>query len=900
MAEDDQFPDVSPLILDALVDKFVEAFYDPKKLRRVEQTITNAHEHAGSTLFGLAIGMLDEMLDWLGEHIEPLEDKASRILSPILARLVGHILGADVSTNAIRERVSRAGDTAIGKLVAETIFDVIRAPEGELTPGSEGARRLVGALGHMTVNNWAEGIVFEWVASLIPDIESVDAIPELARELINNTGLSRLTRVALRPLAATCIATPMQWELNKRYRPVMLPAAAAIRHWLRGHLDAAELDEILAREGHGERAIEALMFDARKFLSPAEAVLLERQEVWTRDEALQHLRDDGRNDADAHRDLELEELKDVRKFQIESADFSVRAYAERQIDRGEFDLAIDAAGLNPTTRDRLRAIGLHRREINITRLSLGQAESAVEQHIWSFADYRRYLDDRGYRDEDITTLDLLLRAKLGRLEDVQAERAQAAADRDAEKAVRQADARARRDAIVRARATFSGAPAQAERLVIRGLMSVGTYRQILIDHGLSPDDATVLGELARQDAAAHAEAQARRAAAAAQDTHPTISIGDLERAVRLGTLSLDAFRAALDDRGFSDADINVLVTILTRELADLVDARRRRDEATARLATRSLSLADEERAVRDGLLSLDQYRGFLTAEKFSPADVATLAALLERELDDDRAAEQRRADAAARLARQEISLADLEQAVRRGLRTMDDYRGFLLAHGFSSGDVATLVALLARQVDADQAAAAAHATATTTLAARSLSLGQVETAVLAGVLSLADYRAFLERERFADADVATLVDLLTGRLVRAAESRQQLGAAETAPDGRGVSLQEMRRAVLVGLRPIGAYAALLASQGYTEDAIATLLELLQVDLDHQAAAAATRALAAKKLADKNIALDDIERQVTSGIRSIDDYAVFLVEQGFALEDVGALVDLLAQQLPAPA
>src|SRR5882672_5219385 len=113
MAEDDQSPDVSPLILDGLVDKLVEALYDPKKLRRVEQTMTNAHEHAGSTLFGLAIGMIDFVLDWIGEHIEPLEARASLIFSPILARIAGHILGADVSTHAINERMSRAGDTSI-------------------------------------------------------------------------------------------------------------------------------------------------------------------------------------------------------------------------------------------------------------------------------------------------------------------------------------------------------------------------------------------------------------------------------------------------------------------------------------------------------------------------------------------------------------------------------------------------------------------------------------------------------------------------------------------------------------------------------------------------------------------------------------------------------------------
>jgi len=758
----------------------------------------------------------------------------------------------------------------------------------------------MGALGHMTVNAWAEGIVFEWVASLVPDIESVDAIPELARELIDNLGLSRLTRVALRPLAQVTIATPLTWDLNKRYRPTMLPAAAAIRHWLRGHLDAAELEEVLAREGHGDRAIEALTFDARKFLSPSEAVLLERQEVWTRDEALQHLRDDGRDDAEAHRDLELEELKDVRKFQMESADFTVRAYAERQIDRVEFDLAIDAAGLNPTTRDRLRAIGLHRREINITRLSLAQAESAVELHIWSFSDYRRYLEDRGYRDEDILTLDLLLRAKLGRLEDLQRERAQTAADRDAEKAVRLADARARRDAIIRTHATFSGEPAQAEKLVVRGLMSVGTYRQILIDHGISPDDATALGELARQDAATFAAAQAKRDAAAAKDTHPTISLGELEHAVRIGRLSLDQFRQELDTRGYTDEDIAVLADIVTREIADLADARRRRDEAEARLAVRGLSLADEERAVRDGLLTLEHYRVFLAAQKFSPADVATLVALLERQIADDRAAQQRREVAAARLATQQISLGDLERAVRRGIRSVDDYRAFLLAQHFSDSDVATLVALDERQIADDQAAATTHAAATTTLQARSLSHAQVETAVLAGVLSLNDYRAFLERQQFAEADVATLVAVLTDRLVRAAQGRQQLVAAELNQVDRGISLQDMRRAVLAGLRPIGAYAALLASQDFSADAIATLVELLQIDLDHQTAAATTRALAAKKLSDKNIALDDIERQVTSGNRSIDDYAAFLLEQGFAPEDVGALVDLLAQQLPAPA
>jgi maltooligosyltrehalose synthase len=58
----------------------------------------------------------------------------------------------------------------------------------------------------------------------------------------------------------------------------------------------------------------------------------------------------------------------------------------------------------------------------------------------------------------------------------------------------------------------------------------------------------------------------------------------------------------------------------------------RREEAIRILATRDLSLSQAEKAVKEGLRTLAQYRAFLKDQGFREEDVAVLSGLLDAEI----------------------------------------------------------------------------------------------------------------------------------------------------------------------------------------------------------------------------------------------------------------------------
>jgi hypothetical protein len=181
---------------------------------------------------------------------------------------------------------------------------------------------------------------------------------------------------------------------------------------------------------------------------------------------------------------------------------------------------------------------------------------------------------------------------------------------------------------------------------------------------------------------------------------------------------------------------------------------------------------DRERAVKLGVLDMAAYKRVLTREGFVAEDQTTLVTLLTTEIAAIRDAERKRADAEKAAAKRGITLADMERAVRLGLRTLVEYQGVLASLGYAPQDIATLVSLLQLQIAQDQAAQQKRLEAETALAPRGLSLAQFERAGLEGVQSVATYRAWLREQGFAEEDVATLTALLQLDLAERA-ARQQ-------------------------------------------------------------------------------------------------------------------------------
>jgi hypothetical protein len=238
--------------------------------------------------------------------------------------------------------------------------------------------------------------------------------------------------------------------------------------------------------------------------------------------------------------------------------------------------------------------------------TLAQAERLYVRGLMSAVTYRATLVDHGVTSADA---DALLTA--------------ATQDRDARAAL----------LAKRAAAGVSNAPrALALATLIHaariGVRSIDDVRSTMQARGYSAADIQLeVDELTAEIATAQAAA-AKRGGVAGQVRTPTLTLGQLERSVLDGVLTVDQYGAVLASRGVSATDIATLVADLRVRLDARAFAEQRRALAEQRLEASHLSLATEEKAVIEGLKTMGDFQAFLASKGFDVDDQAVLIDLL--------------------------------------------------------------------------------------------------------------------------------------------------------------------------------------------------------------------------------------------------------------------------------
>lgn len=453
-----------------------------------------------------------------------------------------------------------------------------------------------------------------------------------------------------------------------------------------------------------------------------------------------------------------------------------------------------------------------------------------------------------------------------------------------------------------------------EQAFRRGIVTLNEFRSYLRDLGYSAQDQTRLellllsdvrdeqaaaakrAEVERQRAEAArvraAEAAARRAAVTQQLVVRRVNLGQFEASVQLGVRTLDDYRAFLAAQGYPAEDQELLASSLASDIQVRVDGLKRREEMRRQAAVRGVSLVDMERAVARGLSTVDEYRAFLVAQGYDQGSVALLAGVLERDLVDAAAAQAAKAQALQAAQRRGVPLGDLERAVRLRLRAMEDYRAALRAAGFDAGDTELLVKLLEAEIGADDAARAAKAAAAKRAPARAIELSDLARAVRAQVRPIDDYRAALTAAGFSLTDADTLVRLLQLNLDQDKLSRATREQARVQASARNLPIQDLERAVKLGVLPFGRYAAGLKMAGFAAEAVQVLSASLAEELRLTREAQRLRAAAAAQMRPRRPSLTDWEDFIRRGLRSGFEYRAALLAEGFSGQDADDLVALL--------
>jgi hypothetical protein len=380
----------------------------------------------------------------------------------------------------------------------------------------------------------------------------------------------------------------------------------------------------------------------------------------------------------------------------------------------------------------------------IRNIDVGALEQAVLNDVLTVQEFRGRLVSLGFPADDAAILTSTLEARKKDTDDARTKRLQA-------------------ETLAKSRSIDLG---RLERLVRRGGAPMSAYAAQLAALGYDEGSRAAMMALLQIDIADDSKARAIREAKSRETTDKGLTLEQERRAVLLGSLTEDQFQTYLVNSGYtSDAQI-VLMAELRRDVADAEAARLRRETADAASGVVALSLSRVSSAARLGLIPPDAYQARLERDGYSPADVAIEMDLLLTEMADVQAARARRDELAAAADQpRAVSISQIERAVRAGTALIADYRAALSAV-YAPADVALLVSTLEAERSGLQDASARRTTINGELAARTLSLGQLEAAVKAGAITLDAYVQQLVSWGYGSDDADLLASLLADQLSR--------------------------------------------------------------------------------------------------------------------------------------
>lgn len=888
--------ETTPPNLDGLVAQLIEGLSDPAKLQRLQRVMQNAGTFAQVAGHGGIVGAVADSMKDAGALVTKVDDASRGAMAVVLAHVVAHLLGVEVPPDALRGSFAGGENSVVGKALAETVLSGLSGPETELVPGNQGAVRLIGMLSMLTLTPWFEGIIVEWAAAFGGVLHPIEEISKLGHELIDGLGLSRLARVALRPIAQTTIATPLGWQLNKAYRPTMLGAAEAIRQFTRGRWSREQLFEELARAGYSDNRIEALIAAATKTLSLDDALVLLRTGTWSQNDVIDLLKQQGYEEATARVLLTATLEKRLLGLRDDSLSAIRTSYVNREINESEFSNFLGAVILDDAERAAYEVAAQTSRELNVTLLSHGEIKDAVKAGIQGFGDYRAWLAQKGYSADDSLTLELLLRAEKDAKSTIEQHRAQAEAERAAAKAAKDAAAAERRAQVEADRAAQRrGSLSELNRAAVRGLIPFSRYEEVLrADY--DADTVQIYVDLVEADRQIYLDQQARADEAKQRAARRTIDVGAMEQAVLAGVVSIDEYRSRLTSLNFDARDIDILAGTLAAQLADRQRAQQARADADLRASKKAIDLGRFEQLVRRGVRTLQQYAGLLADLGFDDAARAGMVELLQLKIGDDAAAAAARAGAEPQLKAKGLSLEQFRRAVLLGVKTPDDFQAFLIDQQFTADAQALIMAELRDDLAQAEAAQSRRAQADALAGSRALPLATIRRAVQLGVITPDVYQLRLIEAGYSSDDVSIEMDVLLHEIADVQDARARRATLNAQADEKGIALSQVERAVRAGVASIDDYRARAQSLGYSTTDVLTLTTTLQAELAVKADAQARHSTIDGQLHTRNLSLSELDTAVKKGLMTLDAYAARLLELGYEESDAELLISLLVQQL----
>lgn len=849
---------------------------------------------------GTSIGALMGLLGWIATYIARIflvaRQQNEDTLAEASAAAVSDLFGVPIDSSQFKQLANSGQRKPMAKNAAEGLLNALggsfqAGSPGQLAPSSERAEEFVTTIMNLCVEGWLEGWMMEALSA-----GQLETFAELKDIVAHALGLGRLTRAVLSPAINVLVHDPFLWKLNQSYRPKLLSEGTAVRQFVRGRMTREQLDTELGYQGYSADRIEALINQGQLHVPTADLVTLIAHNELDSSLAVQMLKDQGYTDTQAQMVLRIQHLTRGDALTMDLAKMAIDAWAVGTLTESDVSQFINQDGITEQEKAYLGLLKDLKSRIKRKQFGLSQATTMVEVGIWDLDRFRAWALLEGYTDDDERDLELLTFGKIKDKSDAKAAKAAHAKEVAASKAAKVISDQAKAAAAVAALPAHGVAIAKYETLVLDGIRTIDQYRAFLHAKGLTPDNQDAFVTLLNTKLQKASTTSAGKAANSATAAEKNLNLAQLDKAVRAGVLSIDEYKARLEQIGFPDTDVQILVDVASNDLATAATKTTTKAGAVATGTAKGISIAQEERAVRLGLKTISDYQAFLSAHGYADEDATLLSAELQKQLDADQAALKTRAGAVVAAQAKGLSLTQLEQAVRAGVNTIDQYQAALASLGYSSDAQASLVSLLELQMQTDQQNLAAQGTAAGLLGARGVSLSDLQRAVKLGVVPVSVYSDALTRAGVSADDSQLLTLTLTAQVSASKKAAKPTPQVNAALKAAGLSAATLHNDVLSGKLTLDQYQATLLGASVDPASVAALVGVVTDELANQQAVGDKLALAEKAATAKGLSLSQFTQAVLAGVKTLDDYATFVSSLGFDDADVDTLAATLAAKL----
>lgn len=851
-------------------------------------------------LVGYSINILAAVFVAIIGVVGQITEDGSFGIGILIAATLNELFGVTAAPADVNGRASTPGRQAVSNNIASAFLQplfgaVTRVEGGGILPSRDPSDKFLSVVTKMELNGWLESWVTDGLSAHL-----LEKYGQLKDGISRVLGLGRLSRTALRAPMKILVQDPYTAFLEQTYRTRKWDVPSLIARLNRGAITRADLSTPLGQQGYTEAQIDQLVLDHQKWLPLADVFYMNQRGTWDDQTAIDYLTFQGYTPENAGIQMQILKDKAVQKYRDEMVAVGETAYVAGNIGLDTFSTILDNSGVLDEVKQWRMQLAQLKVQVKNRHLTEGEIIKGIEDGLLNFNDLKTWAIREGMSASDEAILELetqFTENKAAALATVKA--ATAAAKVQAANA-KLATAQQKAKAAQAESADKGLSAATAGTLVKDGIWTMAQYQAFLQTHGYGPDAVAASVALLTAQLGAAAAKTAAAGGTRKSAVAKGLNLAQIEKAVVEGIVTSDKLLKYLTGAGYSADDAQVIVDLTENALTAAQVKKDAVAAAHAKAATKSISLPDLDRAVRLGLTTPDTYTAALQKAGFDAASVTLLTGILQSQLATDKATAAKSAAASTTPTAKGITIGQLEQEVINGIRPIGDYSAALAAAGYGHEDQLELTALLQLKVDQATSTAAKKAAATKALAARGISLPAIERAVKLGVVPVSAYTQMLQSLKYTPDAVQVLTNTLIAQMAATKKAQTAATNAATTLAAKHISLPDLEKAVIAGVRPIGDYTAVLTAAGYTAGDVDTLAQLLQLKVDQRAAAEKAHADADGLATQKGISLGKEEAAIVAGDKTMADYDALLSALGYDDVDRAVLEQLLQAKIDAAA